>query len=106
MSYIYPLIIPCYICFSYFIFYELKDSNDPQKVLAKSMISLIKQQFIKLKEIETQYVTPNFEAYKEITKLKPLAQVIYHGQSLLPHIYLFPLSLLDKNIHNSILIRI
>ncbi|SCM08546.1 conserved Plasmodium protein, unknown function [Plasmodium chabaudi chabaudi] len=51
-----------------------ENSNDSQKVLAKSMINLIKQQFIKLKEIETQYVTPNFEAYKEITKLKPLAQ--------------------------------
>ncbi|KAI4836548.1 hypothetical protein MKS88_004345 [Plasmodium brasilianum] len=46
-------------------------STDSKRILAKSMINLIKQQFIKLKEIEAQYVTPNFEQYKQIIELKP-----------------------------------
>ncbi|CRG94951.1 conserved Plasmodium protein, unknown function [Plasmodium gallinaceum] len=44
---------------------------DSKRTLAKSMINLIKQQFIKLKEIEAQYVTPNFEQFKQVTELKP-----------------------------------
>ncbi|SBS86211.1 conserved Plasmodium protein, unknown function [Plasmodium ovale curtisi] len=48
-----------------------ENSVDSKRMLAKSMINLIKQQFIKLKEIEAQYVTPNFEQYKQVTELKP-----------------------------------
>ncbi|CRH01170.1 conserved Plasmodium protein, unknown function [Plasmodium relictum] len=52
---------------------NLMDENttDSKKILAKSMINLIKQQFIKLKEIETRYVKPNFEQFKQVTELKP-----------------------------------
>lgn len=48
-----------------------EESNDSNKKMAKSMINLIKQQFIKLKEVETQFVTPNLDQYKQITELKP-----------------------------------
>ncbi|CAG9473503.1 conserved Plasmodium protein, unknown function [Plasmodium vivax] len=47
------------------------NSKDSQKVLAKSMVNLIKQQFVKLKEIEAQYVTPNFDQYKQVAEMKP-----------------------------------
>ncbi|EUD69168.1 hypothetical protein C922_00031 [Plasmodium inui San Antonio 1] len=47
------------------------NSKDSKKVLAKSMVNLVKQQFAKLKEIEAQYVTPNLDQYKQLTELKP-----------------------------------
>ncbi|GAB67833.1 hypothetical protein PCYB_123990 [Plasmodium cynomolgi strain B] len=47
------------------------NSKDSKKVLAKSMVNLIKQQFVKLKEIEATYVTPNFDQYKQVMELKP-----------------------------------
>ncbi|GAW82334.1 hypothetical protein, conserved [Plasmodium gonderi] len=47
-----------------------ENSKDSKKILAKSMVNLIKQQFIKLKEIEAEYITPNFDQYKQVTELK------------------------------------
>ncbi|KNG75376.1 hypothetical protein PFMG_01522 [Plasmodium falciparum IGH-CR14] len=48
-----------------------EDTTDSNKKLAKTMINLIKQQFIKLKVIEQEYITPNYEQYKQVAKLKP-----------------------------------
>lgn len=44
---------------------------DSKKQLAKSVINLIKQQFLKLKEVEARYISPRFEEYKQITELRP-----------------------------------
>ncbi|SOV17471.1 conserved Plasmodium protein, unknown function [Plasmodium sp. DRC-Itaito] len=48
-----------------------ENSTDSNRKLAKSMINLIKQQFIKLKVIEQEYITPNYEQYKQVVELKP-----------------------------------
>ncbi|VWU50955.1 conserved protein, unknown function [Hepatocystis sp. ex Piliocolobus tephrosceles] len=46
--------------------------TNSNEILARSTINLIKQQFIKLKEIETQYITPHLQQYKEVADYSPL----------------------------------